>query len=132
MPLVETLELRFGQLALRFALAHAGSAAERLGLPKGVPEAARFAAEAQEVTVRYGGAEERRLDAAALGIVLVAYCLRARIALPRHAAKAIRVLPDAVVLTTRLEHDLPPEPPAAQPAAAPAKPEGPRQMVWGR
>ena len=59
MPLVETRELRFGQLALRFALAHAGAAADRLGLPKGVPEAARFAAEAQEVTVRYGDAEER-------------------------------------------------------------------------
>jgi hypothetical protein len=131
MSLVETRELRFGQLALRFALAHAGGAAEQVGLPKGVPEAVRFVAEAQAVTARFGGAEERQLDSAALGLVLVAYCLRARIPLPRRATKSVRVLPDAVVLTTRLEHELPPEPVAADRTAAP-KPDARRQMVWGR
>lgn len=132
MPLVETRELSFGQLSLRFALAHAGQPAQKLGLPKGVPEAVTFLPNSQEVEACFG-ATQHRLDSSALGLVLLGYCLRARIPLARRAAKSVKVLPDTVVLTTRLEHELPPEPaPAPAAAAAPAKAAPPRQMVWGR
>jgi hypothetical protein len=128
MPLVETRELSFGQLSLRFALAHAGPAGQKLGLPKGVPEAVTFVPDSQEVELRFG-ATRHRLDASGLGLVLLGYCLRARIPLARRSAKSLRVVPDAVVLTMRLEHELPPEP-APPPAQATAA--APRQMVWGR
>jgi hypothetical protein len=129
MPLVETRELRFGQLSLRFALAHGGQATEKLGLPKGVPTSVRFLPDSQEVVASFGAAEHR-LDAAALGAALLTYCLRARIPLSRRAAKSVRVLAEAVTLVARLEHEMPPEPAPERPAAA--KPEAPRQMVWGR
>lgn len=127
MSLVEIRELRFGALSLRFALAHSGSVADHLGLPKAVPTEVRFLHEAQEIVIVYGALGEHRLDLQAIGTALLGYCLRARIPLSRRAAKSVLVLADAVVLTTRLEHDMPPEPVAA-PVAAPT----PRQMVWRR
>jgi hypothetical protein len=125
--LIEQRDLRFCVLSLRFALGHAGPSAERLGLPAGVPGAIRLLPGTQEIAVDTPGGEVL-LAADSLGTALIAYCLRVKIPLARRASKAVRIEADAVVLATRLEHEMPPEP--APPP--PPRPSPVRQMVWGQ
>lgn len=128
--IVERREIEFETEALMSVLAGSPRAAGAFGLARGQPQAVIFEPAAQAVRFVFPGgghAHSVSVDAARLGALLVNFCLRLRLPLPRRAEKSIRVEPGMVVLSFRistrpnLAHLLPEEHrPDAPPASAQA------------
>lgn len=94
-------EIRFEAEALLMVLAGSPRATAALGLPPGAPQAVVFDPGTESVRFVWSTAGQRRsesLEGSKLGALLVSFCLRIRVPLPRRASKSIRVEPDMVVL----------------------------------
>ena len=103
--IIERREVEFGAEDLLLVLACSPRAATAFGLARGQPQAVIF--EPNRQTVRFvfpggGHAHSVELDTPQLGALLVGFCLRMRMPLPRKAEKAIRVEPGIVVLAFRI------------------------------
>jgi hypothetical protein len=91
--------IAFRPIALRAAIEFAGAA--RLGIPPGSVSGALPMPGQQAVRIRYGNgatAGERMVQAPEMAAILIAYCLGARVPLPRIAAKTVLVTGDGVTL----------------------------------
>jgi hypothetical protein len=103
--ITERREVDFEAEALMAVVAGSPRAAAAFGLARGQPQAVIF--EPQNQSVRFvfpggGHAHSVSLDSARLGALLVGFCLRMRMPLPRKAEKSIRVEPGMVVLSFRI------------------------------
>jgi hypothetical protein len=104
MALTDRRELEFDAEALLLAVSVSSRAAQAFGLPALLPTGVRLYPHEGQVDFLYGAApagQAVRLAAEPLGAILVSYCIRARIPMPRNADKGIRIEADAVVLSFR-------------------------------
>ena len=109
--------------------------AAALGLPPTAPWEAQFHPDRQLIAFVYRGEPADRtisLEANALAALLIAYCVRARIALPKHASKTIRVETAAVVLGLMIRIDEVPLQVAAPKAASQAPTLAPGEFAKRR
>jgi hypothetical protein len=82
-----------------------------MGLPHGPPRDVRFHPLAVQVDLLYGASDERiPVQSEALGALLIAYCLRAQIIIPRYLERSVRVDQEAVVLIFSTNYALQPIP----------------------
>jgi hypothetical protein len=106
MAIIDRRELEFDGAALLDAVATSQKAAESFGLPGMVPRGVRFYPHEGEVAFLYGTPQTPRavrLSAEATGALLVSYCIRAKIPMPRKAEKRVRINAHCVILTFRLD-----------------------------
>jgi hypothetical protein len=105
--IIERRELRFSAGALRRIIGGLLATAPSHGLPSAAPVEVTLRPVENRVDVVYGRAEAARpipLQVDALGALLIAYCIRARIPLRRVARKEVRVGPLYVTLMFYVEH----------------------------
>ena len=100
-------EIEFDQDAVKFALECSPNAAHAFGLPPLKPSSVRCQPVDGTIEVTYGLLTAKRvfmLRAEALGAVLISYCNRSGMPMPRNADKAVRIEREhvVVVLTLRL------------------------------
>ena len=103
--IIERREVEFETEALLTVLASSPRAAAAFGLARGLPQAVLFEPAAQSVRFVFPGgghAHSVALDSARLGALLVGFCLRMRMPLPRKAEKSLRVEAGMVVLAFRI------------------------------
>ncbi len=108
MRVVDRREIEFDGESLICFLTVLPREAEKLDLPATPPTQIRFDAEDGSVEAVYGrGEQERavRISHETLSALLVSYCLRTRIPLPRVADKIIRVQSCSVVLSFKTWFD---------------------------
>ncbi len=114
--ITERREIEFDLRALKLALEWSPRSAQAFGLPPLTPQAVRCNAAEGTVEVTYGELTSTRvfmLRAEAVGAILIAYCNRAGMPMPRAADKGVRIERDhvVVVLTLRIAGTPPPEVP---------------------
>ena len=129
--IVDRREIEFSAAAIVQAIGANPTVALGLGLPSSPPDAIGFLPAQNAMEVAYGsGAEQHSIPiaAGALAALLVAYCMRVRITLPKSASKSVRVVADAVVLQLRLEFDSLPKLDGRKPLSKPV--DQPRSMSW--
>ncbi len=103
--IIERREVEFETEALISVLAGSPRAAAAFGLARGQPQAVIFEPASQSVRFVFPGggqAHSVSVESARLGALLVSFCLRMRMPLPRRAEKSIRVEPGSVVLAFRV------------------------------
>ena len=132
MPITDRREIEFDLQAVRFALECSPRSAQAFGLPPLTPPAVRCNPPAGAVEVTYGELTSTRvfiLRAEALGAILIWYCNRIGVPMPRNADKAVRVDREhvVVVFTLRMSRAPQPELPEGQIARAP---EAVRAWAW--
>ena len=101
MLVVDRREIEFDAEALNYYLSISHAEAAALGLPASAASKIYFDAQdgyVEFVFARPGGVETFQLAGEQLGELLISYCLRTRIPLPRVADKIIRVEPNRIVL----------------------------------
>jgi len=101
MAVAERREIEFSAEALCLAIGMSLRAAQGFGLPALRPTGVHLRPREGQIDVVYGtGPTQRAVPLAAepLGALLVSYCLRARIPMPRRAEKGIRIGAKAVIL----------------------------------
>ena len=114
--ITERREIEFDLRAVQLALEWSPRSAQAFGLPPLTPHAVRCNAAEGTVEVTYGELTSTRvfmLRAEAVGAILIAYCNRAGMPMPRAADKAVRIERDhvVVVFTLRIAGAQPPEVP---------------------
>ena len=131
MGIVDRREIEFDADGLAQAIASAVKSAQPVGLPGLPPDSFRFCPEQGLVRLIYGAGPAARsieLPGAALGALLISYCVRARMPMPRYADKTIRVERNAVVLAFRTPGTSNPASQAAEGSAQPASQS--REVGW--
>lgn len=99
MPISDRREIAFDAEAMVQIVVCSEQTVRTLGLPGDRPSGARFDPRAREVILLYNVNERPTpLRSGALSALLISYCLRAGIKIPRQLERAIRVDRDAVVL----------------------------------
>jgi hypothetical protein len=95
--IVDRRELEFDSRALVSILGTSPDRAQAIGLPPQKPTGVEFDPRGGRVVFSY---DERTVQVSAghLGALLVSYCIRARIPLPRLPAKEISITASAVVI----------------------------------
>jgi hypothetical protein len=105
MAIAERREIDFDMQVVRSVLEWSPRAAQAFGLPPLTPSAVRGNPAENAVEVMYGDLPSQRvfmLRLEALGAILISYCNRARIPMPRLAEKRLRLERDQVtVVLTR-------------------------------
>jgi hypothetical protein len=130
--LIDKREIEFDTEALLIVVATSQRAAESFGLPGFPPNDVRFDPKQGTVGFLYGSAQSQRsiyLTAEVVGALLVSYCIRARIPMPRKASKGVRVEGMSVILAFRTVFSPVPTPAKETSkigAAAPVK-----SLTWG-
>ena len=130
--IVERREVEFETEALLTVLAASPKAGGAFGLARGMPQAVIFEPTTQSVRFVFPGgghAHSVSLDSARLGALLVGFCLRMRMPLPRKAEKSIRVESGMVVLAFRITSR--PNLANLLPEEHRASPEPATQRAWG-
>jgi hypothetical protein len=130
LALVDRREIEFETDALLQAIAASARAAETFGLPGSAPNAVRFDPKECVVDFLYGSAQKPRtvrLKAEVIGALLVSYCIRARIPIPRNANKGVRIGANSVTLAFRSYFE---RAPTAAPEASPALASAPTSRRW--
>jgi hypothetical protein len=115
--IVDRREIELDTAAVRAALEWSPRAAQAIGLPPLVPTGVRCHPARSCVEVVYGTLTATRVfgvRSEALGALLISYCNRAGIQLPRRSDKGIRVERDHVVLVFAVRFDDPPHPDAPE------------------
>ncbi len=105
MAIVERRDIEFDLSAVHLALQWSPQAAQAFGLPPLKPRAVHCKPADGLLEVVYGELNAPRvfmLCAEALGAIMIAYCNRAGLPIPRAADKAIRIEPEHVVLVFTL------------------------------
>ena len=105
MAIIDRREIEFDREAVRQALEWSPHAAQAFGLPPLTPDGVRCKPADGVIEVTYGKLTATRvfmLRAEALGAILIAYCNRAGMPMPRHADKAVRIEREHVVMVLTL------------------------------
>jgi hypothetical protein len=68
------------------------------------PSGVQFHRQQGEIEVLYGTTPATRLTAERIGALLISYCVRTRIPIPRQADKGVRIEEGAVVLTFTMQY----------------------------
>ncbi len=108
MLVVDRREIEFDGDALTYYLSILPREAEKLGLPAMPPSQIIFDPKEGAVEAVYGKGETARtvlIPPETLSAMLVSYCIRTKIPLPRVANKIIRVQADSVVLSFKTWFD---------------------------
>jgi hypothetical protein len=114
---IDRREIDFDAAAVRQAVEWSPRAAQAFGLPPLLPTGVRCNPADGCIEVVYGTLTTTRvfaLRAEALGALLVSYCNRAGMPMPRHADKGIRVEHEHVVVVFTLRLGEPPQPDAPE------------------
>jgi hypothetical protein len=132
MTLNDRRQISFTPEALAAAITASPTAAASLGLPPLKPQCVRLVANTGTVEVVFqtsGGARSVSISLLQLAALLLAFCLRAKIPLPRKARKSARIEGNTVVLdfTMEFEADLP----GMKPEGAMPSGGGARSLDWG-
>jgi hypothetical protein len=111
--IVDRREMEFDPQTVRLVLEWSPRAALAFGLPPLKPESVRCKPTEGVIEVSYGDLSSTRvfvLRAEALGAMLIAYCNRCGIPVPRSADKAVRIERERVVMvfTLRITNARPP------------------------
>lgn len=99
--IIDRREIEFGAKVLASAIASSLSKVDAIGLPAIRPSGVRFCPKEGLIEVLYDPSDRRqavKVSAASLGAFLVAYCIRARIPMPRLADKTIHINANSVWL----------------------------------
>ena len=113
MAIVDRREIDFDTDAVKLAVEWSPQAAQAFGLPPLTPTSARSDPANGFIEVVYGTLTATRvfaLRAEALGALLISYCNRAGMPIPRYADKGIRLERGHVVLVLTLRLDAAPHP----------------------
>jgi hypothetical protein len=97
-------EIEFDGEALVVAIAVCTHAAETSMQHALRPTGVRFYHQEGEIDVLYGTNPATRLTAERLGALLISYCVRTRIPIPRRADKGVRIEAGAAILTFTLHY----------------------------
>jgi hypothetical protein len=125
-------EIAFDLLAVKLALQWSPRAAQAFGLPPMAPTSVRCNPVDGHVEVIYGVLSAARVFAVraeALGAILISYCNRAGMPMPRGADKGIRVERDTIVVTFTMQVPDAVQPEVPEGAVAHA-PEAIRAWSW--
>jgi hypothetical protein len=130
--ITERREMEFDLPALKLVLEWSPRAAQAFGLPPMVPGMVHCNTTDGHVEVTYGTLSAARifaLRAEALGAILISYCNRIGLPVPRDADKAVRIERDHVVLVFKLFIERAEQPEGPEGAIARA-PEAVRAWAW--
>ncbi|HLB97301.1 MAG TPA: hypothetical protein VJK90_06535 [Acetobacteraceae bacterium] len=111
--ITERRELRFSPGALQAMIGWSLGAASSHGLPPSSPDEVKLHPEENRIDLVYGRAAGKRsipLKVEGLATLLIAYCIRALIPLPRIARKEVRIGARYVSLVFHVEHSQAPTP----------------------
>jgi hypothetical protein len=113
MKIVDRREIEFNAMSVAKAIAVSPKAAQGFGLPGLEPLGVRFYPKEAKIDVLYGNKDSPRavsISAVMLGALLVSYCIRVRIPLPKKSDKGIRIESHSVILAFRTRFDHAPHP----------------------
>lgn len=134
MPIIDRREIAFDAAAMVAVVENSQRTAWPLGLPDSVLRDVRFDPKTGQVALLYDAWEQPiALHSGALGALLVSYCLRAGIRIPRNLKRSMRIDQDAVVLIFSTSYPVSPTavaPREVRPAPPPNVSRTP--MVWGK
>jgi hypothetical protein len=91
-------EIEFDAQALISIIAESLPRAHSIGLPSQRPTSIDFDPEGQRIVCRYDTIEAAELTADRLGALLVSYCIRSKLMLPRLPQKTVSVMAGAVAI----------------------------------
>ena len=132
MSITDRREIEFDQRAVRQILTWSPQSAQAFGLPPLTPQSVRCRPADGTVEVVYGELVSTRvfaLRAEALGAILIAYCNRAGMPMPRAADKAVRIEREHVVVVFTLRMADPPRPDLPE-SAITRVPDAVRTWSW--
>lgn len=118
--------------AVRLALEWSPRSSQAFGLPPLIPDGVRGNPTDGTIEVTYGELTSTRvfvLRAEALGAILISYCSRAGMPMPRQADKAVRIEREHVVVVFTLRLPAPPQPDLPE-ANISRLPEAVRAWSW--
>jgi hypothetical protein len=130
--ITERREIEFDLHAVRLALEWSPRSAQAFGLPPLTPQAVRCNASDGTIEVTYGELTSIRvfmLRAEALGAILISYCNRAGMPMPRTADKGVRIEREHVVVVFTLRMAGAPQPELPE-ATINRVPEAVRAWSW--
>jgi hypothetical protein len=114
----EHRELNFYEEGILSAITCSLRSAAAFGLPPMPPQRVKLLPSEGKVSVIYGSgatAKSVMLDAKPLGALLVSFCIRSKIPMPKHVPKEVRVELEYVVLAFAIEHICAPPPQVNEP-----------------
>jgi len=120
MKIMDRREIEFDSRSVVKAITTSPKAAHGFGLPGLTPTGVRFNPKEGSVDVIYGTEHAARavsLSAEALGAILVSYCVRTRIPMPKSADKGIRIEAGSAILAFRVRLNEAPSPETAESAS---------------
>jgi hypothetical protein len=123
--IIDRREILFDADALMAVLACSGQMAGSIGLPSVAPKEIHFDPDEGQVTLIYGAGHAAPVESGPLSALLIAYCLRAKIKVPRQVARSMRIEQRAVVLVFSATYLVPSENLTSE---RPEQP--PRSMSW--
>lgn len=125
-------QIRFSPAALIAAIGMSPSAAAALGLPPLKPHAVRLLADSNRIEVLFhtsGGFRSVALELLPVAALLLSFCFRAKIPLPRKARKAARIDGEMLVLDFSL--DFQPDLEGLRPEGVMVAGGGAKSLDWG-
>jgi hypothetical protein len=123
MKIIDSREIEFDAESVVKAISVSSKAAQAFGLPGMLPTGIRFHAGPGKVDVVYGTSQAPQavsLPVEALGALLVSYCVRARIPMPRVSNKGVRIEQNSVILAFKTVYDKLPAPEMIEQVSRPA------------
>ena len=132
MAITDRREIEFDLHAVRLALEWSPRSAQAFGLPPLTPQAVHCNPSEGTIEVTYGELTSTRvfmLRGEALGAILISYCNRAGMPMPRNADKGVRIEREHVVIVFTLRVASAP-PPDAPEGTISRVPEAVRAWSW--
>ena len=132
MTITDRREIEFDPDAVKQVLTWSPQSAQAFGLPPLTPQSVRCRPGNGTIEVTYGELVSTRifaLRAEALGAILIAYCNRSGMPMPRAADKAVRIEREHIVVVLTLRLAAAPSPEAPEGAIA-RVPDAVRAWSW--
>ena len=108
MPLSDRREIAFDAAAVAAVVACSKRLARTIGLPTGAVKRVQFDPDAGRVILHHGAnGHSVPIPPGPLGALLISYCIRAKIKIPRLSERRMRVDRDAVVLVFNTTYPVP-------------------------
>jgi hypothetical protein len=129
----ERRELTFYEEGILSAITASLRSASAFGLPPVPPQWVQLIPAEGKVCAIYGSgatAKSVMIDAKPLGALLVSFCIRSKIPMPKAVPKEVRVESQCVVLAFTIEHAYAPPPQIDEPPGIPNSEV--RSWVWGK
>jgi hypothetical protein len=108
LTIVDRRKIVFDAATIMAVLACSEQMVEAIGLPAGLPKSVHFDPATSGIVLLYSSSGVSvPLETGQLGALLIAYCMRAGIKVPRHGSRSIRVEKHAAVLVFSAVHEVP-------------------------